>query len=50
MPAHIYLGLIIVVMLAAAGTIVLVYAMGLNLMWLGFVALLLALLLRIRKW
>lgn len=50
MPALTYLGLIVIVMLAAAGTIALVYAMGLSLMWLGLVAVLAALLLRIGKW
>jgi hypothetical protein len=50
MPAHIYFGLIVFVMLAAAGTILLVHALGLSFLWLGLVALLLTLVLRMRKW
>lgn len=50
MPAHIYFGLIVSVMLAAAGTIALIYALGLSLLWLGLAALLLSLALRLRKW
>ena len=50
MPAHIYFILILSVVLAAAGTIALVSATGVNFLWVGLAVLLLTLAFRKLKW
>ena len=50
MPLTTYLILLTAVITAAAATIALFWATGFHLAWLGLIAVLLALLIRARKW
>ena len=50
MPLGIFLTLLVTVLAAAGATVALIWVLGINVLWLGLVAVLLALLIRFVRW